>query len=86
MLTLQCCAADASAGTEVIILLYSSCRPSPEQRVGGVKRPSSIAVLLLLPHLLQVKVISTIRGRTWLIRVTVPRSVASLPAAASFDW
>jgi hypothetical protein len=47
-----------------------------------VKRPSGIAVLMLLPHLLQVNVISTINGRTWLIRVTVPRSVASLPAAA----
>jgi hypothetical protein len=53
----------------------------PEQRVGGIKRPSGIAALQLLPHLLQVKVISTISGRTWLMLVTVPRSVASLPTA-----
>jgi hypothetical protein len=52
----------------------------PEHRVGGVKRPSGIAVLMLLPHLLQANVSSTISGRTWLMRVTVPRSVASLPA------
>jgi hypothetical protein len=45
-----------------------------------VNRPSGIAVLMLLPHLLQVNINSTISGRTWLMRVTVPRSVASLPA------
>eukprot|EP00882_Tetradesmus_deserticola_P031722 GHRQ01035886.1.p1 GENE.GHRQ01035886.1~~GHRQ01035886.1.p1 ORF type:complete len:128 (-),score=25.29 GHRQ01035886.1:389-772(-) len=40
-----------------------------------------MAALTLLPHLLHVKAISTMSGCTWLMRVTVPRSVASLPAA-----
>lgn len=37
---------------------------------------------MLQPHLLHVKAMSAMRGRTWLMRVTVPLRVASLPAVA----
>lgn len=45
-----------------------------------MNRPSGSSTLMLQPHLLQVNSMSAIRGRTWLMRVTVPFRVANLPA------
>jgi hypothetical protein len=43
-------------------LATPSCPPA--QRVGGAKRPSGRSTFMLQPHLLQVKPMSTMSGRT----------------------
>jgi hypothetical protein len=51
------------------------------QEVGWLKRPSGKVRGMTVPQRLQVKWSSVMRGRMWLMRTTVPRTVASLPAA-----
>jgi hypothetical protein len=56
---------------------------SPAHRVGGANRPSGNSACCAAPHFAQEKSISTIRGRMWLMRTTVPRIVARRPGGGA---